>query len=553
MNAKHDEVVRGIEESVLDQHHLNYPLLIRSERRAIFAILNEISVIIRGLRTGKIAKTSDDGRSETINQGLRGLAHCLRWIKTLCSVEDERQIADENSLSNEAMTLLRWSVKYDVLFNQHTAYSRNVGGRRLVEAEVNEAERVITFSSIFSGSHRYFVSQVESKKRNDEREAQLSPEPELSQRSKPWFASAKPSVTGLQFDYATIRSGGALQVAESWLESTFFPGIRSQVSLGDFTVGELRRVLGFVHVYSLFRTRLEDFADDRGQVVLLPSVVQTEAAQFALEISDATDVEVSKVSAILEIYTFVVKPLRITCAQKPFVKTNDGCMMFVPRVFLSLNLEHMFIGAVNVTVAGQKAYSNAINTIESSGVEAISAHLGNTGMQCCQRQKQVSWCLSNGDVITPDIVLLSQDGKEALIIDVKHSCPPFGPADIHSDLEDMEKWKSRMAEYVAAFSENPNIFAQHFQISKGMRPQVMGMILMRWPFPIPTEFSPPIVCIDWPSLRDRLNTLSGTHSISDIFLWVHGRPDVPIVDKLQPVQKEVRVADWTYRYSVFSQ
>jgi hypothetical protein len=115
----------------------------------------------------------------------------------------------------------------------------------------------------------------------------------------------------------------------------------------------------------------------------------------------------------------------------------------------------------------------------------------------------------------------------------------------------MDEWKQKMSLYVEAFQNHPNILKQHFNRINVTTENVYGLILLRWPFPIPVDFQTPICAVDWPSLKQYLKN-ANPESVSEIFNWANKRPDFPILQNLKWVPKEIKVRDWTYKYYVLA-
>ena len=76
-----EEIFNQVEREVLDRAHQSLNLLFRNEGDAIEALLRCYAKILRDLRTGRIAKPNNNARFQTVNEGLRGLGQCLRWIR----------------------------------------------------------------------------------------------------------------------------------------------------------------------------------------------------------------------------------------------------------------------------------------------------------------------------------------------------------------------------------------------------------------------------------------------------------------------------------------
>ena len=106
----------------------------------------------------------------------------------------------------------------------------------------------------------------------------------------------------------------------------------------------------------------------------------------------------------------------------------------------------MYVAALNKTKLEKSDYSHAINTIEDVGVSAIAADIRAACSSTLQVIEKKAFTIPSGEIITPDIVILGVE--EALIIDVKYASPPLTSRDVARDLAEMDKWHTRMGEYV---------------------------------------------------------------------------------------------------------
>lgn len=542
------DLFRRIESEVLDRHHLQLGLLRRDGAIAVESLLKCYAQILRDLRTGKILKSSDDARSQTANEGLRGLGHCLRWIKECCPSKLIVPTPAPDVLAREALELLRWGVAYASIWNQHSAYSRH-----LVDVEIDERNKIITFLPQRSVASHFFCTQIEAKNADDERLARTYPDSQLADLAKAWYDSVAMSGMGMSFDDATICKSGAIEVVFSWMKTTCLPELTDATPLMGCTVGDLRRVLATLYVFSLFVTKLEDVADDEPMlgVSLQPCVMARPRDSMIGWLARLSGVPAESVEAILSVLTFDPAHQHVTLAQQPFVRSDDGRLLFLPRMALFLDLPRMYVGALNKKTDGKSVYSQTINTIESVGVESIANDMRNALPARIQIAEKPKLMMPNGQVITPDLVIVSNCDREVLVIDVKYATPPFGPSDIHRDVEEMAKWKSRMTEYVTGVQTNPGLLANHFQWNCQQGATVFGIILTRWPLPIPVDFAEPVGAVDWPSLREHIQQ---THpsSIRDLMKWANNRPDVDVPIALIWTEKDVQVGEWKYRYSVLA-
>ena len=309
-------------------------------------------------------------------------------------------------------------------------------------------------------------------------------------------------------------------------------------------------MLASLYVHSLYVTKLEDVAD--AQSVSLPSHVLSRSRANTIDwLSTLSEVSTSAVGTIIDTLTFDVSHPHVTAAHQPFVPCQSGQLCLLPRMLQFLDLPKMYVAALNKTELGKSDYSHAINTIEDVGVSSIAADIRVACSSTLQVIEKKDFTVPSGEVITPDIVILGVE--EVLIIDVKYANPPLTSRDVARDLAEMKKWHTRMGEYSRAFTEHAEILSQHFDLPDAFVDDiaVYGLILVRWPLPIPAEFAGAICCVDWPSLRENQG-LFQEGSIADLFAWAATRPDLSVSDSLVWTEKTVQVDEWSYRYSVLS-
>lgn len=123
------------------------------------------------------------------------------------------------------------------------------------------------------------------------------------------------------------------------------------------------------------------------------------------------------------------------------------------------------------------------------------------------------------------------------------------------DIDEAIRLDPNRREYVAYRARllsrygHPSLLSQHFNGAVPDALRVFGLVLLRWPFPVPIDFAEPIHGVDWPSLLHHLSS-GNSDSLSGIFAWARERPDLALPACLKSIQKCVKAGDWSYLYSV---
>jgi hypothetical protein len=418
---------------------------------------------------------------------------------------------------------------------------------------VDETRKTIEFLPQSDIPPRFFVSQVEAHKREFRRQAPLYPDAKFARHSTSFFQSVSLVDGGMQFDDTQIASSGSLAIALEWLRSTCLPELLDGDSLEAFSASRVRRVLATLHVASLFRERLEDHFDQRDsreKARVVTQVLSWTRNEFLDWLQSIMQGEREEVDSIVELFTFDRTPERATLAHKPLVLGADNRVFLLPRLFLVLPLSETVVGALNLNETTRSPYDRVSGTIERRVVERIARELRDGVFRSASIVWGQTFSLPDGSTMSPDIVLLSADGSELLVVEVKNATPPFGVGDTVYDVTEWhENWTPQLDRYVNAFRNHPQILSEHFGNGQATLPRVFGLILLRWPLPIPVRIPDTFTAIDWPTLKEKLANESRTGSIKDLWCWIRERPDVSVVEQLQWRVKEVELEGWRYRYS----
>lgn len=536
------EVFDEVERDVLDRVKHQHCLLSRGKSQAMAALTGAFAKGLFDLRVGRLSRGDSDSRAQEANRGLRGLAHCVRWVNQCCPGVSDRPTPDAATLEQEALGLLGWGAEYDPIWNQHSAYR---GG--LVAAEVNEPAKTITF--LQSGAEpRFFVLQRHANKAVSERSDEHCPFQQLAdifERCSPTLLSGD----GATGNTKALVSTGAIDVATEWMAKTVLPEMPPAAVIGPVSIADLRRVLGAVYALSLFLRFIEDGGGSRdGRPPVVGPIVNASSTAAEVDhlcgLSGAPQDAVRKILAML---TFDPENPHVTLAQQPYIADGDT-LYLVPSLIPLLDLSHMCLSAFNADEGGRLAYSTFINDLESTGRTWMASEMRTYLPADVEIVENKTFKLKAGGEITPDFVL-SSNGGEVLIMDAKYAMPPFGPLAVRYDLRESKEWTKRMSDYVSAFQNTPGLLAQHFKTAVHEKVRAFGLILLRWPFPVPIDFPENMYGIDWPSLRDHLRS-HNSHSRRDIFAWARARPELALPDSLEWRQKSLIAGNWTYQYFV---
>jgi len=555
-NETQGDLLRQLER-VLDQYHRRFSLLQRPKPDALRQLLRTVADVVRMHRERLLPARSDDSRLLVVNEGVRGLCHCLRWVYRHCP---ERIITPRPAfrrLQDEALELIRWGVTYDHLCSQHSAYSQG-----LIDVEINKAARTIRFLPKQDIEPAFFVTQIESRKAADKDRSGFCPDEQLKDMATPWLKSVTPTTDGFTFDDRELKAPSIRDLAIRWMAREVLPELCDHAELGYFSVGEARRVLAVLYVWARFYTWFEDCSDDCSRPLSVPSFVSARPKQEFVEwLSDVSEVSPSVVGHIVTLLTFDQRNFHATIAKQPLLE-YQGQIILSPRVLALLNMAWGFVGALNLVKTTQEAYSCAINRIEDETVTEVAKGLERFCGKRMTVLKKPSLPLGSTRSIRPDIVVFGRKPHEGtpeiIAMDVKCVLAPFSALDVAHDLQEFygrpdsedRGWRQQLEDYVEVLRDNPTILERYgCRIDKYVKTAVYGMIIFRDPFPVPLGFPADVCGVDWPSLKRRF-IKQPPYSIREMYQWARQRPDVQIPENLRWKYKQEVVGDWTYSWPV---
>ena len=204
----------------------------------------------------------------------------------------------------------------------------------------------------------------------------------------------------------------------------------------------------------------------------------------------------------------------------------------------------MLAGAINKG-RREQVYSRLIEHFEQRNLDVIEAALRCRTPFQVAREKPLG--RPGEDPLTPDFLVYEPSANRLLIVDYKHVLVPYSMADVDNKLDDFEEWRRQMRQYCDLVKTIPAAVAPHLASSSPSNPpSVTGMILTRWPLPLPMKLEPDLCITDWASLNRHLEG-GQVHQIDGLVEWAKTRPDVQAPTSSRYKPQDIKVGEWTYR------
>jgi hypothetical protein len=190
-------------------------------------------------------------------------------------------------------------------------------------------------------------------------------------------------------------------------------------------------------------------------------------------------------------------------------------------------------------------HSQISGRLEKNDLIAIEKELNNCIIADeILRDKQIE--ISNKGKIQPDFLLISKETREVLVIEYKRVLPPSNPEKVISKSRELntKKLVKKVEKYCNFLKENHGALPDWINEETS----IQGMLLFKWPMPLPEQPDERILTIDWLSLSRNLDS-SNKLTISEFIRWVRTRPDLSV--QLTPLNffaPPIKVGEWTYTF-----
>lgn len=534
-----EDIIRTVERTVVDTQAETYQVLTLHEDDAVICMLKVYSDYLR-----KMNITNDNLGYANPNYMLTGgLNHTIRWVlekRTKNSIRlDPRKW---HEFSQEAMSFLSWGMEYNGISQQYVAYSKGI-----LQADVDETKRIIEFKPKVEYNKAFILSQQLSFGLMYKHLVATGPTNLLDSLFFDWYAQVQfdPVQYNITVPWRFLVEGNIYIEVLDWFENNVLSELSPQTDLGGYTLKEFREFVCRLYANCFWVTSLENRFDQKfGNENAIDSlVIGLPRNDIIIWLSEITGTRKEIVERILLDLTFDHMRFDASLLNQPFIATSTGLIYLLPRLFASISFERMLSGAMN---KGKKkeVYSSMINAIEKGILRQIETLLDDNYHVLIEP----TFKNEQGKIITPDILFF--DGTTLLVCDYKHFLNPFSPAEVITKMQEIEKGVKQVEKYRIFLEESRELLTQKFgEIVKDI--PISGLLLFRWPMPIPIKNNPSIGMIDLISLKSVLKEVENL-SIVELLQWIRTRPDLlRRSDDISEKIIESKVGGWSFTRSAF--
>lgn len=537
-----ESVIREVEQSVLDKHYQNYDILLWPDDFIVPYLLKGWGDIARQLKGPGYEDHSAFVIRRQLNMYIQALGWCIKWILQNNSPQKKAKLSDKMMIK-KVTEAIEWGVHYHALVQNHVAWSRGQ-----LKIEINTDTKEITFLPPELKVFQFVLGQeLSSEEIFDGLQARM-PILEVSNyyfQRRTEINWKKPPIT---FDGHKAKTESIFLVVFQWIEKTILPEIDNLYDLGNYTVEDLRKVFTGIFIHTTLICFAEDEIDENtgyenpfgSNPICLPRKAMI---RLLNQWSGAPEL---KIDAILDDFIFDIDNFHSSLTNQPIVKTKNGNLILVPRIFLHTEYNRLTSGALNKK-AKKSVYDRIINTIEAKNLDSLELFFSINGLAPL---KEIAF-KSKSQTITPDFILLDEPNQSIFVVDYKHYLIPLNANETLFKLSEINKAIRQVKSYKTFIQNHPELLKKHYP-QYDERYSITPMLLCKWPIPVPISIEDEIRVLTINQLERILSDHS--HSLRnriDNFYrdLIKGLEDTPYDLKL--TQQIIKVADWSYVRSIY--
>jgi hypothetical protein len=194
----------------------------------------------------------------------------------------------------------------------------------------------------------------------------------------------------------------------------------------------------------------------------------------------------------------------------------------------------------------RKVYARFVQRLEQSTLDTIEKAFRSLGFEVLREKTLVD---GNGLEVKPDFLVYDESDREILVVDYKHTLTPLNPSQVilkSTTLRESKEGIEQIRKYLTFLRDNLPLVSSQISHGKNVE-RIHGLLLFRWPMPIPASIDPEVKIIDWVSLS-RILQQGNPVALAGLMNWVETRPDVGITtEQIKLIPEEIRVDEWTYK------
>jgi hypothetical protein len=524
-------LIREIECSVLDEEYKRFPLFREAADVATKHLLRSVLHLLRD--SAGVFKDDPRGAHRWFAQLLAAFSHCLRWVHATCPTAQTSSSSSSDHRDEAALQLLLdWGMSYVLLAADHIAWTQG-----LLPARADLLRREITFGPVPAPDLVSFARQHADDLPWWKQQVSLFPSASFVKLFNEWQRHAQWTERGLEFDPSFVLRHAEFPAMRNWQDAILFPSLPGSLSLGSYSLGDMRHFLAAVMTTSDCIRTLEDEVDKAvGPTNAMGSwIFDLSFAEAVDWMMAATGLGPAEVSAILGDLIGDLRRFHFSITTTPIIRTSAGRLWIGHRLLADLHPTQA-VARVLTAGSGARRYDYVSTLLESTELERIASTFRHAGLKVLKEETFVD---KAGRKLTPDLIIWDPPSTDVLILDFKNSLAAYGAAEVANRVREYRKGILQVERYLEAFRTNQELLKPHIPSDRHALRFTAGLLFLV-PMPLPIPKHREIFYDNWFGMSRRLH--SESRNLLDRLI-----PKDDESPKVSEISQEIKVADWTYR------
>ncbi|GIP35968.1 hypothetical protein [Paenibacillus sp. J2TS4] len=527
-------IIRKIEKEYVDEEYKKYKIIYRANDLTIPLLLKFLGDFIRDLDNDNSLKLINYLQRNYLNSHvISGVEHCFRWLSKKPAITLPTSIYTSHEAESEIKNLIGWAIQYSKISINYVAWSRG-----LIHATLHETKKHISFAVPEEANIKFIIYQSVSEKKHWDTYIDSIPYVELKEGFPVWIKKCTFEIDNYEIPWNLYKGTSAHSAVLKMMSNTILPELPYNTNLGDYTLGEFRKLFTALFINFTYYTWVEDYYDKKfgSENIFGSSPVCLPEGDMVSWLSEMSDVDKISIKSMLQDLIFDVSNFHSKLVYQPFIASFNN-IYTLPRLIARINPARSLTGALNKGNK-KKIYDRLICDLEQANLLKIQSFFNRYGFTTYKEKKLTI----NGKQLSPDLLIFDEKNNDLLILDYKHFLAPLGASEVAYKMSEAKKGIKQVKMYFDILSSNKEYLEKLFGKNNI---NIYGLLLFRWPTPIPLSSIPEVNITDWLSLQEFFSRNSNG-TIQETINWIQKRDDLNEYTKqISWHTEDISVGNWT--------
>lgn len=532
------EIIRQFERDILDKFHESLDFYQYPED-IVIPYLMQVYGDFERYRD----RLEENGRSggvidSYLSNLVHGISHCIRWIK----LQNNPKYSSEKHLSPDGVHAIAndyayWGAMYHTIAQEFVVWSRGIK-----DVSLDRSKKIISFlqTDKYDYASVFGLQKLYRQRLNAAFDGY--PHKEMDRIFSEWIKAvdlSKPPIAN-SINWSKAKESELFPLLMTKMEQIIFPELEGTISLGGYTLTELRRFFALFFINFYFIRWIEAYLDTQSgkNIAFGSNPLYLNKLQFLKLGRDITGLGNEVLSSIIDDFTFDHTNFHSSISIQPFIYSRSGLYYILPNLFCLVEPSRMIVGALNKGPK-KKIYAKLINDIEKFSLRVIAGAISTNPLWKYFVEKTLKY---GGRQFQPDVIIIESQTKNICVIDYKHYVGPITASEVQYKMSECEKAIGKLEEYISVLSNLKTVGNQNID---GF--SVYGILLTHKPLPVPMPVGMTVQVTDLETLLSALEKKPSCTTLIPLIKQLPADAEPPFIEE----DAEIEVVDWTIKRTVF--